>query len=604
MKRSIFILLVLLSFVQACKEKSDLNINLKYEQNLSLEYDEVIDAYKKLADYYPEARLVEMGETDIGKPLHLFMISADKDFNPVSLKKKGKCIIMVNNGIHPGEPEGIDASIQFAWDILSNRNDLSKYLDKVVIGIIPVYNIGGSLDQSEYYRTNQNGPVYKGRRRNARNLDLNRDFAKQESKNARSFVRTFLFLNPDIFIDTHTTNGSDHQYTLTLIPTLYSKLDTSMGDFFKNKMIPDLYKRMEENSEYGMIPYVQMKNYTGDIKDGIMGFNDDAYYSTGYTSLFNCYSFMTENLVYKYFPDRVKSVIDFLTQVTDFAFDNCAEIRNLKDEADIKVRQQKTFHLDWQVDMSYSEDLLFKGYEFIRTEPVEGRWSRGYYDHEQPWTDTIPYYTKFDPVLTVEKPWAYIIPQAWSDIIEKLHYNEISIYRLDRDTELEVESYYIDNAERSERATQGHYLNRNIKVRKVIQKMQYYKGDYLVITNQHANKYIVEMLEPQAPNSYLAWNYFDPVLESSDFYSIWGFESHLMDMLKENDDLRSEMEKKKSEDQRFANDPLAQLRFLYEKAPMYEIEKYNRLYPVARLWSDPGNLKLISAEKRPAFEID
>lgn len=581
-----------LLILQACNKNDEVNIDLRYDQNLSLEYHEVIDAYSQLANHYDEARLVEMGKTDIGKPLHLFIISGDRDFNPESVREKGKCIILINNGIHPGEPEGIDASIQFAWDMLRNKNDLKKYLDKVMIGIIPVYNIGGALDRSQYYRTNQNGPIYNGRRRNARNLDLNRDFAKQETKNARSFAKTFLFLNPDVFLDTHTTNGSDHQYTITLIETLHSKLDPGMGTFFKNRMLPELYERMEKNSEYGMIPYVQMSNYLGNIKDGIIAYNDDPFYSTGYTSLFNCYSFMTENLVYKYFPDRVRSVVDFLTQLTAFTYDNCSEIRQLKDEADNKIKEQNIFNLEWELDRSYSENLLFKGYEYIRPEPSEGRRMRGYYDHDKPWTDTIPYYTRYNPVLTVTKPWAYIIPQGWSDVVDKLKYNGIEVYRLKKDTGIEVETYYIENAERSERPNQGHYVNRNVKVRIVNQEMPYYKGDYVVITNQHANKYIVEMLEPHAPNSYFAWNYFDPILESHDFYSFRSFESQLMELLEKDEDLHAAMEKRKIEDESFARDQMAQLRFLYEHSSMYEIEKYNRLYPVARLISQPDNLEL------------
>ena len=592
MRYSVILAVAGLLMLQACKNNDEVNIDLKYDQNLSLEYHEVIDAYSQLADYYAEARLVEMGKTDIGKPLHLFMISGDRDFNPESVKKKGKCIILINNGIHPGEPEGIDASIQFAWDLLRNKNDLGKYLDNVMIGIIPVYNIGGALDRSQYYRTNQNGPIYNGRRRNARNLDLNRDFAKQETKNARSFAKTFLFLNPDVFLDTHTTNGSDHQYTITLIPTLHSKLDQGMGTFFKNKMLPELYRRMEENSEYGMIPYVQMSNYFGDIKDGIMAYNDDPFYSTGYTALFNCYSFMTENLVYKYFPDRVRSVVDFLTQLTAFTYDNCSEIRQLKDEADKKIKEQNLYNLDWELDRAYYENLLFKGYEYVRPEPSEGRRMRGYYDHEKPWTDTIPYYTKYDPVLTVTKPWAYVIPQAWSDVVNKLKYNGVTVYRLQNDRAIEVETYYIETSERSERPNQGHYVNRNVKVNIVNQEMPYFKGDYVVITNQHANKYIVEMLEPHAPNSYFAWNYFDPILESHDFYSFRGFESQLMELLEKDADVRAAMEKRKIEDESFASDQMAQLRFLYERSPMYEIEKYNRLYPVSRLMSQPDNLKL------------
>ena len=592
MRHSVICIFAGLLILTSCKQNNEVNINLKYDDNLSLEYDEVIDAYTQLSNHYPEARLVEMGKTDIGKPLHLFMISGDRDFDPESIRKKGKCIILINNGIHPGEPEGIDASIQFAWDLLLNNNDLKKYLDNVVIGIIPVYNIGGALDRSKYYRTNQNGPIYKGRRRNARNLDLNRDFAKQETENARSFVNIFLHLNPDVFLDTHTTNGSDHQYTITLIATLYSKLDTAMGQFFKDSMLPELYNRMEENSEYDMIPYVQMSNYFGDIKDGILAYNDDPFYSTGYTALFNCYSFMTENLVYKYFPDRVRSVVDFLTQLTALTYDNCSEIRQLKDEADRKIKEQDIYHLDWEIDMSYSEDLLFNGYEYIRPAPSEDRRTRGYYDHDRPWTDTIPYYTRYNPVITVKSPWAYIIPQAWSDIAEKLSHNGVKAFRLEEDTELEVETYYIENVEPSGRANQGHHVNQGIEVRLEKQKMPYYRGDFVVLTNQLANRYIVEMLEPHAPSSYFAWNFFDPILESNDFYSIWGFESHLMKLLDEDEELRSEVEKMKSEDESFANDPMAQLRFIYQRAPMYEIEKYNRLYPVARIINDPGNLKM------------
>lgn len=303
---------------------------------------------------------------------------------------------------------------------------------------------------------------------------------------------------------------------------------------------------------------------------------------------------MTENLVYKYFPDRVRSVVDFLTELTSFTYDNADEIRKLKDEADNNVKTQKEFHLSWKVDMSFSEDLLFKGYEYVRPEPSQGnRRARGHYDHNKPWTDTIPYYTKYDPVLTVSKPYAYIIPQAWSEVALKLKNNGIEIFRTGNDTKLEVESYYIEDYSRSQRTTQGRNVMNNIKVRKRVQTMQYYKGDYVVIANQRHNKYIVEMLEPHAPNSFLAWNFFDSVLEGHDFYSIWGFESHLMEMLDEDESLKAEMERIKAENEEFANDPVAQLQFLYEKAPMYEIEKYNHLYPIARLVNEPDNsLKL------------
>ena len=148
---------------------------------------------------------------------------------------------------------------------------------------------------------------------------------------------------------------------------------------------------------------------------------------------------------------------------------------------------------------------------------------------------------------------------------------------------IEVENYYIESLESSSRATQGHKLNMNVKVRPVIQEMQYYKGDYIIPVNQHGNRYIVEMLEPHAPNSFFVWNYFDPILESHDFYSIRGFESHLFELLEEDDELRADLEAKKAEDPSFAKDQGRQLEYLYHKTEISEIEKYNRLYPVARI---------------------
>ena len=579
------ILLVAVMLIAGCESEKQVNINLRYDQNESLTYEEVIDAYTQLDNAYSEARLTEIGMTDIGKPLHLFMISGDGDFDPASIRRKGRCIVFINNGIHPGEPEGIDASIQYAWDLLSGKSDNRKYLEKVVIAIIPVYNIGGALDRSEYYRMNQNGPVEKGRRRNARNMDLNRDFSKQETKNARSFASAFTYLDPEVFLDTHTTNGSDHQYTITLIPTLHSKLAGNMGPWFRDVMLPSLYKGMETNSEYGMIPYVSTFNF-GDIKNGIVAYNDHPYYSTGYTSLFNCYSFMTENLVYKYFPDRVRSVIDFITELVAFTSDNAETIRSLKEEADAEVISAEKFVVEWNLDTSVSEPLLFKGYEYIRGEPVQGRRSRGYYDHEQPWEEIIPFYNKYDPGLTITKPWAYIIPQAWEDIADKLVHNGVRLYRLKEDIVLEVENYYIDSFRPSQRGTQGHRVNSDVKVHAVSQDMQYYKGDIVVMANQASNRFIVEMLEPHAPNSYFAWNYFDVIIESHDFYSVWGFESHLYELLEEDEGLSSRLDEKKAADPSFAADTEAQLRWIYEQTPFSEIEKWDKLYPVARLNSE------------------
>src|SRR5258708_35517678 len=162
-------------------------ITTKFEQTKGTQtptYYEIIDWWQKLDKQSDYVKLLTMGMTDAGFPLHLVVVSADKDFNFENLRKKNKRIILINNGIHPGEPDGIDASMLLARDIVINKYKLPS---NVVLAIIPVYNIGGCLNRRADYRVDQNGPEEFGFRGNSQNLDLTRDFIKSDSKEAKAF---------------------------------------------------------------------------------------------------------------------------------------------------------------------------------------------------------------------------------------------------------------------------------------------------------------------------------------------------------------------------------------------------------------------------------
>jgi len=165
------ILVILLTTISFCQ------IPLKYKDNITPTYKQTMEWYEHLDKKYKKAKLIEYGKTDIGKPLHLFVISENKEFNPAKYRSKEICMVMINNAIHPGESCGVDASIEFAKTLLRNDN----IPENVIIGIIPAYNIGGVLNRNSTTRANQNGPEEYGFRGNARNLDLNRDFIKLAS---------------------------------------------------------------------------------------------------------------------------------------------------------------------------------------------------------------------------------------------------------------------------------------------------------------------------------------------------------------------------------------------------------------------------------------
>jgi murein tripeptide amidase MpaA len=78
-----------------------------------------------------------------------------------STRQKNRRVLFIQNGIHPGEPEGIDASMMLARDLLQQKS-LQKLLANVTVVIVPVYNVDGMLNRNATTRVNQNGPAAYG----------------------------------------------------------------------------------------------------------------------------------------------------------------------------------------------------------------------------------------------------------------------------------------------------------------------------------------------------------------------------------------------------------------------------------------------------------
>ncbi|MFI5170979.1 MAG: M14 family zinc carboxypeptidase [Chitinophagales bacterium] len=546
-------------------------------ENKTPTYVEVIEYYKSLDSASEFAKLVEYGMTDSGKPLHLFIIDSDKEFDPAASRKKGKSILLINNGIHPGEPDGIDACLQLTTSLLRSKN-INEQLKNLTICIIPVYNIDGALNRNSTSRVNQDGPEEFGFRGNGQNYDLNRDFIKCDALNAQSFTKIFREWDPDVFVDTHVSNGADYQYVMTLIATQHSKLTPPLGDFLKNAMLPALYTEMEK-AGFPMCPYV---NPIDNIPDnGIAAFLETGRYSTGYAALFNTIGFMPETHMLKPYPQRVASTLALLQIYIKYVNDHSAEIIRAREQAKKITKESKEFIINRELDMNKREDFLFKGYE-ARFKPSEvSGLERLWYDRNAPFEKNIAFYDHYIPTQKITAPQAYIIPKAWREVIDRLKWNNIEMEQLAKDTIMEVEVYYIEDFETTPNAFEGHYLHSNVALRTEKQKIQYYKGDYIIHVNQETNNYIINTLEPQAPDSYFAWGFFDAILMQKEWFSDYVFEDIAAELLKQEPDLKTKLEEKKISDPEFAKDAFAQLQFVYSNSKYHE--KSFMRYPVGRI---------------------
>ncbi|MFC0772434.1 M14 family metallopeptidase [Terrimonas alba] len=538
-------------------------------------YNEIINWWKKLDERSGKVKMFTMGMTDAGFPLHLIVVSNNGDNNFSNIRKNNKPIILINNGIHPGEPDGIDASMLMVKDIVTSKY---KIPDNIVLAIIPVYNIGGCLNRSVNYRIDQNGPVEKGFRGNSRNLDLNRDFIKCDSKDARAFTEIFHLTDPDVFVDNHVSNGADYQHIMTLLTSQHSKLGGVMGEFINKRFEPALYSLMKEKN-YDLVPYVNVWGETPD--KGWSQFWDSPRYGSGYGSLWHSFSFVPETHMLKPYDQRVKATYALMQCFIDFTSKNSVIIKQTREQAKQAVKTQAQFPLNWKLDKSKFTTIGYRGYTAgYKPSEVSGH-PRLYYDRGKPYEMQVPFYNYYEQKEFIQKPKAYIIPQGWWKVIDLLKLNEVEMLQLKKDTTIEVEVYRIEDYKTAALQYEMHHPNSDVKISSQMQKMNFRKGDYYIPMNQEANRFLIETLEPQMEDSYFAWNYFDAILGQKEGYSAYAFEDIAAEYLKTNPELKTKLEQKRSADTSFAKNGAAQLNFVYQNSSYFE--PVHMRYPVYRM---------------------
>lgn len=544
------------------------------DSNTTPTYPDIVAYYEQYADH-PQVHISEVGKTDSGHPLHEVVISADGVHDPEAARTQGKAVILVNNGIHPGEPCGIDASMLLLKQLLTTEQHL---LQHTTVVIVPVYNIGGCLNRSSTSRANQVGPAAYGFRGNAKNLDLNRDFVKCDSGNARAFAQIFHKWQPQILMDNHTSNGADYQYTMTLIPTQKDKLDAKLAGFMTKQLLPDLYKHMANNG-YKMTPYVYSMGSTPD--GGIKGFMDYPRYSSGYAAMHHCISFMPETHMLKPYADRVLSTLLLMKAMLRHMGTHHATIIANHQAAIAQAQRQEVWPLQYELDSTVVDTIIFDGYEPGQKASAVTGADRLYYDRSKPYSKSIPHYNTYRPTLTIERPTAYLIPQAYTDVVELLRLNGVIVNRLPTDTTHITDMYYIQDYSSTSRPYEAHYLHYDVEVSTKTLPIRWQQGDFIVYTAQPKASYIIQTLEPQGPDSYFAWNYFDGILMQKEHYSAYVWEDLAADLLARDANLRTALDDKKANDQVFAKSPRMQLDFIYSQSPYYE-DTYLR-YPVGRV---------------------
>lgn len=543
------------------------------------DYNETMSYFRMFERNFKEAKMQVFGKSPQGRDLNYITISKEGYFTPEQARKAGKAVVFIVNGIHSGEIEGKDACMLLLRDIHVSKEKYSL-LDKAVFVIVPILSVDGHERKSKYNRINQNGPQEMGWRTTAQNLNLNRDWVKADAPEMQAMLKLFTYWMPDFFIDTHTTDGADYQYTVTYGLDKFQNLYSGLAGIVKQELIPHLVKRVEEQG-FLISPYVGFR--AGQPDSGMVDWPSTPRFSNGYATVQNRIGLLVETHMMKPYKERVFATKAILVAALEFVNQNNREIIKMNEEADQRTieiygKGNSSLPLIFRVNNKATK-FLYKGIEAVKESSIVSGSEKIVYIGRK-YEKEIPYYNDVDVTDSVKLPYAYIVPPEYSLLAERLALHGVEYELLKQDIEVNVTKYRFKNIKFNPSPYEGRQpvtCGYDSYTEKTILK----KGSFIIKPVQRTLKIITMALEPKSGDSFLRWGFMNAIFENKEYFEDYVMEKVALEMLAKDKELAAEFNKKLSEDEKFRNDPDARLNFFYERSPYYDKQK--NVYPVVRI---------------------
>lgn len=557
-------------------------------------YDETIAYAKKLDLASPLIKYVTYGRSGEGRDMPLLIAASGMAFTPELARKQGKAIVLIQAGIHAGEIDGKDAGLALLRDIAITKTRLDLLKD-VVIVFEPIYNVDGHENFNPYMRINQNGPDEMGFRGNANNLNLNRDYMKADAPETRAWLKLWNQWKPDLFIDCHVTDGAEFQYNLTYEYAHFQEVSPAikawMDEHFDGNVVPQVEK--EGNL---MTHYVEFAGR--EVTSGVATFIATPRYATGYTPLRNRAGLLIETHVYKPYRSRVRGTYDILRYTieevakakTSLLVANVTADMQTIDRAKVRPTtlvptngNAETFQFPLKLGVTNkATQINFKGTEYKLEDSTISNSKRIVYG-TAPLNITIPKFDEGKVTASVAPPLAYIIPPQYKDVIDVLGVHGIQYEILKKRTIVEVESYKLTEPKWSPTSFENR-ITLTAKQAAYTENRTFAAGSIIVRLDQEPAAVAIHLLEPNGPDSFLYWGFFNSIFEQKEYGESYILEKLAREMLEKDPKLQEEFDRNLLEPN-FARSPQARLRFFYERSPYFLNQKVG-IYPVGRILKD------------------
>ncbi|SHH39119.1 M14 family metallopeptidase [Massilia sp. CF038] len=544
-------------------------------------YDEVIALCSAFQRAYPKAvKCIDFGRTPEGRPMKALIVTRTGAMSAQAAQQRKLPVVLIQGGIHAGEIDGKDAGFLALREILENKAAPGA-LERQVLLFVPVFNVDGHERFGKWNRPNQRGPVEMGWRTTAQNFNLNRDYAKADSPEMQAMLALVNAWDPLAYVDLHVTDGAKFEHDVSIQVEPVHSADTA----FREAGLALRTNVIDELTRQGSLPHAFYMSFaeTDNPASGFIDNVSDPRFSTGYFPLRNRMAMLVETHSWKDYPTRVRitrnAVVSVLSQVAQHGSAWLAAAR----AAD--ARAQALPGTDVVLSYKASDKVRmidFRGYAYTRTMSEVSGQLMTRYDETKPQIWTVPLRDEMVPSLVVHAPrGGYLVPPAHASMVAAaLKQHNIS-YRV-LDTALapaEVETFRADKATAAAGSVESHQrMTLSGAWKKETRSMP--QGALYVPLAQPRARLVMALLEPQAPDSLLAWGRFNNAFERKEYMEDYVAEDVARQMMAAKPALAAEFKAKLAADPAFAASGEARLEFFARLHDSWD-ERFN-LYPVVR----------------------
>ena len=555
--------------------------------------EETLAFLKKIQERLPEMHLGTFGTSAQGRPLPLVVVSKEKAFTADAARKLAKPILLIQSGIHAGEIDGKDATLMILRDFALGRalGRHREILDAVTLVFVPIYNVDGHARVSPYNRPNQDGPHQgMGFRTTADGHDLNRDFLKLSTPEARALIALVNDWRPHLHVDNHVTDGVDHDWVLTWTWAEAPQAPAPVDAWLRGHMPAVLAATEKAGHRNG--PYVDLE----DRDDPTKGFNSwvgQPRFSSGYFPLRNRPSILIKMHSYKPYRQRVLANRDFLLALFEEVARDPSSLTKAVQESEaatVALGKPDAPPSDVVVEFDASPEtdrIRFPVYASeMRPSLVTGG-SVLQYKRGEVREIGVPWRHKARIVKAVPRPRGYFVLPGWPDIEERLRGQGLRVQRLTGPAEIEVEAMRVAEPEFAQRSYQG-LTQVKAGVERHAERRTLPAGTLWVGADQPDFEVAVQLLEPDAPDSLLSWGLLSTVFEQKEYMDLRNLEGLVQEMIKVPQTAAAW--KKALADEKFAADPFARAQWWYRRTPYWD--ETIGLMPVFRAMKAPDGVKM------------